>query len=164
MSVFYEFDDVDSFTTGTVGSRATGRSTCRSGPTATGQRQVREAADGGHRRLPPQGAERPPARRRPPDARGAGTRAPVDASFVLGPIGLGYDRSNDKVLIQLEEVGEVTKTVNSSMTTAVTSGSTSAVGRPQHFAITPTEWSNPGGPTVSGAATRSTPMDTPAPA
>ncbi len=33
--------------------------------------------------------------------------APVDPVFVLGPIGLGYDRSNDKVLLQLEEVGEV---------------------------------------------------------
>ena len=29
---------------------------------------------------------------------------PVDPVFVLGPIGLGYDRDNDRVLVQLEEV------------------------------------------------------------
>jgi len=34
-------------------------------------------------------------------------REPADPVFVLGPIGLGYDRSNDRVLIQLEELGEV---------------------------------------------------------
>jgi uncharacterized repeat protein (TIGR03847 family) len=27
--------------------------------------------------------------------------------FVLGPIGLGFDAGNDRLLIQLEEVGEV---------------------------------------------------------
>ena len=34
-------------------------------------------------------------------------REPLEPAFVLGPIGLGYDRSNDRVLIQLEEIGEV---------------------------------------------------------
>jgi uncharacterized repeat protein (TIGR03847 family) len=29
---------------------------------------------------------------------------PVEPVFVLGPIGLGYDRDNDRVLVQLEEV------------------------------------------------------------
>jgi uncharacterized repeat protein (TIGR03847 family) len=33
--------------------------------------------------------------------------APVEAVFVLGPVGLGYDRSNDMVLVQLEEVAEL---------------------------------------------------------
>jgi uncharacterized repeat protein (TIGR03847 family) len=32
---------------------------------------------------------------------------PVDQAFVLGPIGLGYDRQNDRLVVQLEEVGEV---------------------------------------------------------
>ena len=27
-----------------------------------------------------------------------------DESFVLGPIGLGYDRGNDRLLVQLEEL------------------------------------------------------------
>ena len=30
----------------------------------------------------------------------------TDAAFVLGPVGLGYDRSSDRVLVQLEEVIE----------------------------------------------------------
>lgn len=28
---------------------------------------------------------------------------PFDTAFVLGPVGLGYDRDNDRVLVQLEE-------------------------------------------------------------
>ena len=32
---------------------------------------------------------------------------PIEASFVLGPVGLGYDRASDRLLIQLEEVGEL---------------------------------------------------------
>jgi uncharacterized repeat protein (TIGR03847 family) len=32
---------------------------------------------------------------------------PVDVVFVLGPIGLGYDRSTDRLVVQLEEVGEL---------------------------------------------------------
>jgi len=51
-------------------------------------------------------ADLPPAEDRPM----SGTlelREPLDPSFVLGPIGLGYDRSNDRVLIQLEEIGDV---------------------------------------------------------
>ena len=29
---------------------------------------------------------------------------PVETTFVLGPIGLGYDRENDRLLVQLEEI------------------------------------------------------------
>jgi uncharacterized repeat protein (TIGR03847 family) len=32
---------------------------------------------------------------------------PLEPSFTLGPIGLGYDPSSDRVLIQLEEVAEL---------------------------------------------------------
>ncbi len=31
---------------------------------------------------------------------------PTDHEFVLGPVGLGYDRSNDRLLVQLEEMLE----------------------------------------------------------
>jgi len=31
---------------------------------------------------------------------------PAEAAFVLGPVGLGYDRENDRVLVQLEELVE----------------------------------------------------------
>jgi uncharacterized repeat protein (TIGR03847 family) len=33
-----------------------------------------------------------------------GARELEDQAFVLGPIGLGYDRGNDRVLVQLEEL------------------------------------------------------------
>ena len=33
---------------------------------------------------------------------------PYDAAFVLGPIGLGYDRSADRVVLQLDEFVPVT--------------------------------------------------------
>src|SRR5690606_18585449 len=29
---------------------------------------------------------------------------PIEPAFVLGPIGLGYDRENDRLLVQLEEL------------------------------------------------------------
>ena len=32
--------------------------------------------------------------------------APTEQAFVLGPIGLGYDRNNDRLLVQLEEMVE----------------------------------------------------------
>ena len=31
-------------------------------------------------------------------------RDPGEQAFVLGPIGLGYDRGNDRLLVQLEEL------------------------------------------------------------
>ena len=47
---------------------------------------------------------------------------------MLGPIGLGYDRNNDRVLVQLEEmIATSTKTSedrSSAATTAVTSACT----------------------------------------
>ena len=43
----------------------------------------------------------PPAEERP--MTGA-VDVPGEQSFVLGPIGLGYDRGNDRVLVQLEEL------------------------------------------------------------
>ena len=36
-----------------------------------------------------------------------GSSVLVDAAFVLGPVGLGYDRATDRVLVQLEEVIEL---------------------------------------------------------
>mgnify|MGYP003339469227 FL=1 len=32
---------------------------------------------------------------------------PFESAFVLGPVGLGYDRESDRVLVQLEEFAEV---------------------------------------------------------
>ena len=108
MSVFFEFDDVDAFTTGTVGrpghrtfyvqiragrQRVTVK--CEKQQTAAIVQYLRKVL-----------SDLPPAEDRPmPGA--LELAEPLDASFVLGPIGLGYDRASDRVLIQLEEVGEV---------------------------------------------------------
>ena len=108
MSVFYEFDEVTAFTVGTVGrpgertfliqaraddDRVTVK--CEKQQTAAIVQYLRRVLE-----------DLPPAEDRPmPGA--FELREPADPVFVLGPIGLGYDRSSDRVLIQLEEVGEV---------------------------------------------------------
>ena len=108
MSVFYEFDDVSAFTVGTIGrpgertfllqARAHGQRVtvkCEKQQTAAIVQYLRRVL-----------ADLPPAEDRPMSG-ALELREPLDPAFVLGPIGLGSDRSNDRVLIQLEEVGEV---------------------------------------------------------
>ncbi len=108
MSVFYEFDDVSAFTVGTIGrpgerifllqARADGQRVtvkCEKQQTAAIVQYLRRVL-----------ADLPPAEDRPMSG-ALELREPLDPAFVLGPIGLGYDRSNDRVLIQLEEVSEV---------------------------------------------------------
>jgi uncharacterized repeat protein (TIGR03847 family) len=108
MSVFFEFDEVSAFTVGTIGrpgertfllqARSDGERVtvkCEKQQTAAIVQYLRKVL-----------ADLPPAEDRPmPGA--LELRDPLVPSFVLGPIGLGYDRSNDRVLIQLEEIGEV---------------------------------------------------------
>ncbi|NND75836.1 MAG: DUF3090 domain-containing protein [Ilumatobacter sp.] len=108
MSVFYEFDDVDAFTSGTVGEPGhrtfylqvrAGRQRvtvkCEKQQTAAMVQYLRKVL-----------SDLPPADDRPlPGA--LEIAEPIEPSFVLGPIGLGYDRTTDKVLIQLEEGGDV---------------------------------------------------------
>jgi uncharacterized repeat protein (TIGR03847 family) len=108
MSVFYEFDEVSAFTVGTIGrpgertfllqARADGTRVtvkCEKQQTAAIVQYLRRVL-----------ADLPPAEDRPMSG-ALELREPLDAAFVLGPIGLGYDRSNDRVLIQLDEIGEV---------------------------------------------------------
>lgn len=108
MSVFYEFDDVDAFTVGTVGRpgerafflqiRADGDRLlvkCEKQQTAAVAQYLRRVL-----------SDLPPAEDRPmPGA--LELTEPLDPVFILGPIGLGYDRNSDRVLVQLEEIGEV---------------------------------------------------------
>jgi uncharacterized repeat protein (TIGR03847 family) len=108
VTVFFEFDEVDAFTVGTVGRpgertfylqvRAGGQRVtvkCEKQQAAAIVQYVRRVLN-----------DLPPAEDRP--LTGAFELAdPVDPAFVLGPIGLGYDRSADRLLVQLEEVGEV---------------------------------------------------------
>ena len=108
MSVYYDFDEVDAFTVGAVGQpgsrmfflqarRGTTRVTVK-----CEKQQASAIADYLRRVLNdlPDPTEKPV-----PGA--MELAAPVDAVFVLGPVGLGYDRSSDRVLVQLEEVVEL---------------------------------------------------------
>lgn len=108
MSVFYEFDDVAAFTVGTVGRP--GERTFLLQARADGERvtvkcekqQVAAIVQYLRRVL----ADLPPAEDRPMSG-ALELRDPTDPVFVLGPIGLGYDGSKDRLLVQLEEIGEV---------------------------------------------------------
>ncbi len=136
MSVFHEFDDVDKFTVGTVGRP--GERTFFLQIRADGSRIAikceKQQAAAISQYLTKVLSDLPPAEDRPiPGA--MELSALVDPVFVLGPIGLGYDRSNDKVLLQLEEgPAPSTRTAKSSRTTTVgTFGSTSHRGQADAF-------------------------------
>lgn len=105
MTVFWEFDEVEEFSASAIGdpgSRVFSLN-ARSGDDRVSVRcekqQVRAIAAYLRQLL----SDLPPPTDRPvvpPDEGGP----PEDESFVLGPIGLGYDRSNDRLLVQLEEI------------------------------------------------------------
>ena len=107
MSAFYEFDEVDAFTTGAIGrpgervfflQARVGRQRvavkCEKQQVAAIVQYLRRVLHD----LPP------PDDRPLPGAPELST--PVRQTFVLGPIGLGYDRNNDRVVVQLEEMVE----------------------------------------------------------
>ena len=105
MSVYFDFDEVDAFTVGALGEpgarafylqarRGTQRVTVKC------EKQQASAISDYLRRVLndlPEPTERP-------IAAAMELIGPFDAAFVLGPVGLGYDRSNDMVLLQLEEI------------------------------------------------------------
>ena len=106
MSAFYEFEQVDVFTTGAIGE--------------PGARVFYLQAQSGRQRVEVKCEKQqvaaivsylrrvlndlPPPEDRPIDA-ALRLRQPVDEAFVLGPIGLGYDRASDRLVVQLEEIG-----------------------------------------------------------
>ncbi|MFK8026203.1 MAG: DUF3090 family protein [Ilumatobacter sp.] len=108
MSVFHEFDEVDKFTVGTEG-RPGARTfflQLRAQGTRVAVKCEKQQAAAIAQYLEKVLADLPPAEDKPlPGA--MELTAPVEPVFVLGPIGLGYDRSSDRVLLQLEEVGQV---------------------------------------------------------
>ena len=105
MGVFYEFDEVDAFTVGAVGEpgqRVFFLQARRGGTRVTVKCEKQQAsaiADYLGKVL-----DDLPAVSDKPMPAAMELAAPVDAAFVLGPVGLGYDRTNDRVLVQLEEV------------------------------------------------------------
>lgn len=105
MSVYFEFEEVDSFTSGALGQPGQrvfylqARAGDRLVTVRCEKQQVAAIADYLKRVM----VDLPP-----PEDRALGgpseLQQPVDAVFVLGPIGLGYDRSSDRIVVQLEEM------------------------------------------------------------
>ncbi len=108
MSVFFEFDQVDAFTVGAVGrpGQRTFLLQARRGRervTVKCEKQQAAAIAEYLRRVL---HDLPPADDRPmPGA--LELAAPLDVAFVLGAIGLGYDRVTELVVLQLDEVVQV---------------------------------------------------------
>lgn len=105
MGSFFDFDDVDAFTVGAVGR--------------PGQRTFLIQARRGHARVTVKCEKQqaaaiadylrtvlndlPPAEDRPmPSA--LELAEPLEVAFVVGPVGLGYERGADRVVVQLDEI------------------------------------------------------------
>jgi len=103
MSVFFEFDEVDTFTAAAIGQPGSrtfylhARAGQQRVTVKCEKQQVTAIAQYLRRVL----SDLPPPEDRPLPV---DLRDPGEQSFVLGPIGLGYDRGNDRVLVQLEEL------------------------------------------------------------
>lgn len=107
MTIWYEFEDVDTFTAGAIGSPGQRVFYLQ---LRTGRQQVavkcekqQVAAIATHLQrvlvdLPPPDDE--------PIAASLELATPVDPKFVLGSIGLGYERISDRIVLQLEEFSE----------------------------------------------------------
>ncbi len=108
MSAFYEFDSVDAFTVGTVGrpGERTFYLQARSGSDRVSIKCEKQQTAAMAQYLRRVLSDLPPPDDRPMPA-ALELSKPVDIAFVLGPIGLGYDRTTDRLLIQLEEAGEL---------------------------------------------------------
>lgn len=107
MSVWFDFDEVDAFTVGTLGrpgERTFFLQVRRGATTVTVKCEKQQAAAIAQylrkvlSDLPEAGPTAPAASME--------LAVPVEAAFVLGPVGLGYDRDSDRVLVQLDEVPE----------------------------------------------------------
>jgi uncharacterized repeat protein (TIGR03847 family) len=103
MSIFFEFDEVDTFTAAAIGEPGSrtfylhARAGQQRVTVKCEKQQVTAIAQYLRRVL----SDLPPPEDRPLPLE---LRDPGEQSFVLGPIGLGYDRGNDRVLVQLEEL------------------------------------------------------------
>ena len=102
-SPFFEFDEVDMFTAAAIGEPGSrvfylhARAGQQRVTVKCEKQQVTAIAQYLRRVL----SDLPPPEDRPLPFE---LRDPGELSFVLGPIGLGYDRGNDRLLVQLEEL------------------------------------------------------------
>lgn len=103
--VFYEFEEVDTFTTGAIG-RPGARTfflQARHGRTRVAVKCEKQQVAAISHYLRRVLVDLPPAEDRPlPGA--LELIEPLDEAFVLGPIGLGYDRASDRLIVQLDEI------------------------------------------------------------
>jgi uncharacterized repeat protein (TIGR03847 family) len=105
MSVFFEFDEVDTFIAAAIGEPGSrvfylhARAGTQRVTVKCEKQQVSAIAQYLRRVL----NDLPPPEDRPMHG-AVDIRDPGEQSFVLGPIGLGYDRGNDRLLVQLEEL------------------------------------------------------------
>lgn len=106
MTVFFEFDEVDSFAAGAVGEPGSrvfylhARAGAQRVTVKCEKQQVGAIAQYLRKVL----ADLPPPDDRPLPSTAEWSDADAASLFVLGPIGLGYDRGNDRLLVQLEEL------------------------------------------------------------
>lgn len=108
MSVYYDFDEVDSFTVGAIGEPGARAFflQARRGPTHVTVKCEKQQASAIAEYLRRVLSDLPDPTEKP-IAGAMELTTPVEAAFVLGPVGLGYDRATDRVLVQLEEVIEL---------------------------------------------------------
>jgi len=108
VSAWFDFDSVDAFTLGAMGQPGarTFYLQARRGATQVDVKCEKQQASAIADYLRKVLIDLPvPAEK--PAAAAMELAAPVDTVFVLGPVGLGYDRATDMVLVQLEEVLEL---------------------------------------------------------
>jgi uncharacterized repeat protein (TIGR03847 family) len=105
MGVFFQFDAVDAFATTVVGrpGQRTFFLQIRDGETHLVVKCEKQQAASIAQYLRTVMRDLPTPAEKLPSA-GLEMRSPIDAVFVLGPIGLGYDKENDRLLVQLEEM------------------------------------------------------------
>lgn len=108
MSIFFEFEDVDAFTTGAVGEPGdrTFFLQARHGGQRVAVKCEKQQVSAIIQYLQRVLNDLPPAEDKP-IAGALELAEPVEQVFVLGPIGLGYDRGSDRLIVQLEELAAV---------------------------------------------------------
>ena len=102
---YFEFEDVDTFTTGALGKPGarTFFLQARQGRTRVAVKCEKQQVAAIAQYLRSVLVDLPPADDRPVPA-ALELIEPIEQVFVLGPIGLGYDRSSDRLVVQLEEI------------------------------------------------------------
>jgi len=104
VTLFIEFDDVEEFSAAAVGEPGSRVFflNARSGGQRLSVRCEKQQVRAISMYLRQVLSDLPPPEHRP--MMGGEVAAPTEQAFVLGPIGLGYDRNNDRLLVQLEEM------------------------------------------------------------